>query len=211
MAENGVFIVLEGPEGSGKSTQAKILHDNLREIGLASVLTKEPGGTPEGIKIREHVLRGDLLPEAELDLFIRDREIHVREFIKPRLEQGAWVITDRFSLSTVAYQHYGRGLPLGLIVQKDAEARAGLEPDIVIVLDVPPQEGLFRVARRKERITTFEAESRSFHKRVRRGFRDSTHYNNSIGSMYLINANRPIEKVAQAIWRVMVRRFPHLG
>ena len=143
----GKFVVFEGPEGGGKTLQAGLLADSLREAGFDVVQTREPGGTRVGDQIRSVLLGlGDytILPETEVLLLAAARAQHVREVIQPALEQGKWVICDRFVDSTYAYQGGGSGLDLGPIRSIQAFATDGLEPDIRILLDVPVAIGLQR-------------------------------------------------------------------
>jgi len=167
-----MFITFEGIEGCGKSTQAKLLAEKLREKGYDVLLTREPGGTESGERIRELLLErreGEIFPPtAELFLYLAARAFHVENAIAPALRSGKIVICDRFSDSTLAYQGYGRGLPVSLIKEADMAARAGLEPDITFLLELPVEVAFERIrGRRKDRM---ELEDISFHERVRRGF-----------------------------------------
>lgn len=166
----GRFIVLEGVDGSGKSTQAQMLADTLRADGRDVVLTREPGGTPLGERLRALILDPDVVcaPRAELLMILAARAQHVAEVIQPALERGADVVCDRFSLSSLAYQGYGRGLPLAEIRAADAAATGGLRPDLTVLLDVPLATVLARVGERNDR---FEGEGRTFLQRVIDGYR----------------------------------------
>jgi dTMP kinase len=163
------FITLEGTEGCGKSTQARRLRAVL---GPDVLLTKEPGGTRLGASIRQLLLdraHPAMTAEAELLLYFADRAQHVREVIRPALEAGRVVISDRYVDSSIAYQVYGRGLP-----REDVEALAsfatdGLAPDLTLLLDVPMEVGLARVEARGGR-DRLEAEEPTFHARVRDGY-----------------------------------------
>ena len=168
------FIVLEGIEGSGKSTQMKLLKGWLEEVGVAHVLTREPGGTPVGERIRETVLRGvdlSIPPETELLLILAARAAFVQEVVRPALESGAVVISDRFSWSTLAYQGYGRELPLDRVAEMDAFTTGGLVPDLYVVLDVSVGDGLARQVRAGMVADRFEREGETFLERVRTGYR----------------------------------------
>jgi dTMP kinase len=161
----GRFFVLEGGEGSGKSTQARMLAGSL-----GAVLTHEPGETRLGGHIRDLVL-APTLPigaRAETLLMAADRAQHVEEVIRPALERGQDVVCDRFSGSTLAYQGYGRGLDLEDLAWISRWAARGLEPDVVILLDVPSDVAANRMAGAPDRM---EAEDRSFHERVVAGYR----------------------------------------
>jgi len=165
----GAFITMEGIDGSGKSTQARLLAERLKAEGFCVRLTREPGGTPAGEKLRELVLSPEyrIAPEAELLLYLADRSIHVSEMIRPALADGCVVICERYADSTLAYQGYGRGLELGLLRQLNLMATGGLQPDLTVVLDLPAA-----VARLdEERLDRLELEGRGFQERVAEGFR----------------------------------------
>lgn len=168
----GLFIVLDGPEGSGKSTIARKLSGDLGEMGFDVLLTSEPGGMRLGAMIREILLHKkeiSLAAEAELLLFEADRAQHVSEIILPALRAGRAVVCDRFSAATMAYQGYGRGMDREFIKKVDAFATGGLEPDLTIILDVDVATGLSRV--RKVRSTDkMERLGAQFHGKVRKGF-----------------------------------------
>ena len=177
MTERGRFLVLEGIDGCGKTTQIQHLRQWLPSSGLMPagselVVTREPGGTELGRALRELLLHppGAAAPcsTAELLLYAADRAQHVQEHIRPALEAGHWVLTDRFSGSTAAYQGYGRGLPLALIEQLSLIACRGLQPDLTLLLDVPLAESLRRRGHRlADRI---EASGEAFLARVCAGF-----------------------------------------
>jgi len=172
----GVFITLEGVEGSGKTTQAAILGDALRAQGRRVTITREPGGTRAGEAIRAIFLDPavSLHTAAELLLVLADRAQHVREKLRPALAGGEIVISDRYSDSTVAYQGYGRGFDLKLIGELNRMASDGIIPDLTIVLDCPVETGLARtrarVAGGVREADRFESEQAEFHRRVREGF-----------------------------------------
>jgi len=169
----GALVTVEGVEGAGKTTQAARLADALRRDGHEVVLTREPGGTELGRALRRMLL-DEASPgptaETELLLYLADRAEHVRRVVRPALERGAIVIADRFSDSTVAYQSFGRGLPLDVVRAVDEFARAGVTPALTFILDLPPEEGLAR-ARAVAPADRLERESIEFHGRVREGFR----------------------------------------
>ena len=167
-SDRGLFITLEGGEGSGKSTQAKALAGRLQERGYDVCLTHEPGGTELGRAV-QRLLEGDGAPAplAELLLFVADRAQHVREVIAPALAAGKVVVCDRFADSTLAYQGYGRGLDFGLIRGLNDEATRGLKPHVTLLLDVSPKVGL---AREGAQLDVTGRESIEFHERVREGF-----------------------------------------
>lgn len=175
-----VLITFEGPEGSGKSTQAERLVQTLRQHGHDVLLTREPGGTPLGEDLRDLLLnpeRTSLTPLAELFLYLAARAQHVRQRIRPALEAGTVVVSDRFSDASVAYQGYGRQLGAGRVRRLNRLATDDLQPDLTVVLDVPLEEGLSRAREgsRKNWETPegdrLERESLAFHRRVREGYR----------------------------------------
>ena len=168
----GIFISLEGIEGTGKTTQGRLLADYLRGKGIAVTRTEEPGGTPISLKIREILLSpesGEMAPVTELLLYNAARVQHLREIISPALERGDVVITDRFSDSTVAYQGYGRGIALELIDSLDLIATQRTRPEITLLLDIDVETGLRR-NRRVNKRDRLELEDVSFHEKVRKGF-----------------------------------------
>ncbi|MBE0427708.1 MAG: dTMP kinase [Nitrospirae bacterium] len=169
---NGVFISFEGIEGSGKSTQARLLFKHVIDNGFDVILTEEPGGTKIGLKIRELLLDSEnkgMIPHTELLLYYASRAQHINEVILPAIKRGAIVITDRFTDSTVAYQGYGRGIDLKLIFSIDRLITAGLRPDITFLLDLDAETGLKRNigVNKTDRL---ELEDLEFHKRVRKGY-----------------------------------------
>ena len=169
----GRFIVVEGGEGVGKSTQVRRLRAFLEGRGLPVVVTREPGGTAVGEDIRKLLLHGgrdSVAPETELLLILAARAAFVREVVEPALAAGKWVLSDRFDLSSLAYQGYGRGIPLNRIARLNEFATGGLAPDLCIVLDLPVEEGMARQARAGKSRDRFESEGRAFLGRVRHGY-----------------------------------------
>jgi len=170
---DGLFIVLEGVEGAGKSTQARLLTEWFQLLDLPHTLAREPGGTPVGEAIRRVVLdRGELTmpPETELFLILGARAAFTREVVRPALGEGQIVLADRFDLSTFAYQGYGRGLDLEQVKRANEMATGGLRPDLYLVLDLPVDVGLGRKGG-IEAGDRIEREGVSFLERVREGYR----------------------------------------
>jgi dTMP kinase len=164
----GAFIVFEGGEGSGKSTLAALVAARLEEADTRVVLTREPGGTVTGEKVRR-ILHERLVPWGEAFAFLLARAQLVDEVIEPALSSGAVVLCDRFEASTFAYQGYGRGLPLQALREANAQATGGLSPDLTVFLDVDPSLGLKRKHGEMEIVATGK-EALAFHERVRQGY-----------------------------------------
>jgi dTMP kinase len=173
-ADAGWFITIEGPDGSGKTSQAVRVRDRALAAGIEVVLSREPGGTRAGEAIREILLTpagGGVQHDTRTDalLFSAARAQHVVEVIRPALARGALVISTRFSDSTLAYQGYGGGLPIDQLQALQAFATGGLVPDLTLLLDLPADMGLLRKA--GDEVTRFESEfDLAFHHRVRDGF-----------------------------------------
>lgn len=168
----GRFVVLEGVEGAGKSTQVARLAEWLRGLDLRVVTAREPGGTAVGERIRELLLhdRGSRIgAPAELLLVLAARAAFVREIVRPALDDGAWVVADRFAPSTFAYQGFGRGIARDRIAVLNDYATGGLAPDLCVVLDLPVEDGLARKGEAAPR-DRIESEGIDFLRRVRRGY-----------------------------------------
>jgi len=165
----GFFITFEGPEGSGKSSQARRLAQALRRAGRRVVFVRDPGSTALGRRLRRVLLhdRRALSPMTEALLFIAGRLQLVEEFIRPALARGCVVVCDRFHDSTVAYQGFGGGGDIRFLEQAGRNAIGGLLPDLTILLDVPTAVGFARLTHRRDRM---ERKPRAFHRRVRQGF-----------------------------------------
>lgn len=167
---SGCFVTIEGGEGVGKTTLLTALADRAREAGLDVVVCREPGGTTLGERLRDALLRADgEAPDAhaELLVFAAARAQLVAEVIRPALERSALVVCDRYADSTTAYQHFGRGLPRATVDAVNTAATGGLTPDLTLLLDLPPAEGLRRTGRAGDYM---EREGLAFHERVRAGF-----------------------------------------
>jgi dTMP kinase len=168
MRDPGLFIVLEGPEGSGKSTLLAPLADRMRACGVDPVVVREPGGTRAGEIARDALLDPEhpVSPVAELFLFLAARAELVATVIAPALAAGRVVLSDRFVLSTDAYQMAGRGLPPEVVGPANRAAAAGLEPDLTLILDLPPEVGRARQVAAGKRLDRLDAESMELHRRV---------------------------------------------
>ncbi|MCS5716720.1 dTMP kinase [Herbiconiux sp. CPCC 205763] len=169
---NGVFITLEGGDGSGKTTQAEILENWLTERGRTVVRTREPGGTDFGTEVREIVLhsRGHIAPRAEALLYAADRAQHIAAKVRPALERGEVVVQDRYLDSSVAYQGAGRVLDAAEIRDLSLWATEGLLPDVTILLDLDEDVARARLDGANKRFDRLEAEKSDFHRRVREAF-----------------------------------------
>lgn len=196
-----MFVSFEGIEGSGKSTQARRL---AQEMGPSVLLTREPGGTDLGRGIRRLLLDGgETSPEAEVLLFFADRAQHVVEVVRPALEAGRLVISDRYVDSTYAYQGYGRGVALHLLRATAELATGGLTPDLTLFFDVPVDLGLGRVTARGSR-DRLETEERAFHERVRAGYEALIEADPK--RWVRIDASGPTEEVTASMFAEMARR-----
>lgn len=168
----GLFITFEGPEGAGKSTQARLLADWLRAKGREVVLTREPGGTELGAVLRELILTRPMQAETEFLLYSADRAEHAHQVIRPALKRGAVVICDRWLDSSLAYQGYGRGLSLDWLLAVSRGFLGDLKPDLTFLLKISPRLGLWRAKHRRVSAESdrFEAEELTFHQSVLDGF-----------------------------------------
>ena len=165
---NGKFIAFEGCEGAGKSTQMRLLSEKLQERGVAHVVTREPGGGPISEAIRTIILDGKnaaMTDECEALLYAAARAQHLSEVILPALARGEWVLCDRYFFSTLAYQGYGRGLPLSFLKQINAFAAERCMPDCTLFLDIPPARAFERKHGRDEN-DRIETAGEAFHRRV---------------------------------------------
>jgi dTMP kinase len=199
LARGGVLIAFEGGEGAGKSTQVRRLQEWLAGEGLVARSTFEPGATPSGAGIRQIVLdRGSagLSPRSEALLYAADRAQHVHDVLRPALDAGEVVITDRFVDSSLAYQGAGRTIPMDDVRMLSRWATQGLQPDLTVLLDLPPEQGLAR-AKGRAAADRIESESMEFHRRVRQTFRALAE---TEPDRYLVlDATRPVDELAGAI------------
>ena len=206
----GKFITFEGGEGCGKSTQVRRLKDALEHRGLKVLLTREPGGTPLAERVRA-ILKDESddppCDRTELLLFLAARAQLVRNVIRPALDAGTWVISDRFSDSTMAYQGYGRGLPLEVIRAANDFACEGLKPDLTLFLDVDPETSRARMRVREAATNTsadrIELAGDDFHARIRKGFLEmAAAYGDRIVT---IDASGTEDEVWGSVWKSLTR------
>ncbi|GBD12865.1 Thymidylate kinase [bacterium HR24] len=197
MPPRGLFVTLEGGEGAGKSVQARALARRLEEHRLPHLLTYEPGGTELGLRLRELLMDPaiELSPWGELFLFAADRAQHVGEVIAPALAEGKVVVCERFNDSTIAYQGYGRGLPLEQVRQVCRAAAANVVPDLTFLLDVPPDVGLARKTGDDDR---FRYQALDFHQRVRQGYLALAR--EEPARIVVVDATLPVAEVTEALW-----------
>lgn len=204
----GKFITLEGGEGGGKSTQIARLKRALENTGLTVITTREPGGTPAGERIRSLLVEGEpgsLGPTAEALLHFAQRAEHLERLIKPALARGAWVISDRFADSTMAYQGYGHRLGRKPIEALYKLVCGSFKPHLTLILDVPVELGLERAASRRGNETRYERMDTTFHERLRKGFLDIARRDKR--RCVLVDASEPIEAVTTAVLAAVTRRL----
>ena len=196
------FVVLEGGDATGKSTQVERLAARLRDTGVEVVATFEPGATPLGARLRALLLHDDgpVDPVAEALLMAADRAEHVAEVLRPALARGAWVVSDRFVPSSLAYQGVGRGLGVAEIEQLNALATAGIEPDLVIVLDLAPDAARRRMGATRDRL---EGEDDAFALAVHEAYRDLA----KARAWALVDADGTPDEVSDAVWAAVQDRL----
>lgn len=202
------FITLEGGEGAGKSTQAKRLSAAFEAHGIANIVTREPGGSPGAEDIRKLLVEGepgrwDALTETVL--LYAARADHIARTIKPALASGKWVICDRFSDSTFAYQGAGRGIDRETIRRIDSIVVGDLKPDLTIILDFPVETGLARAKARGGAEARFENFDMAFHQRLRDAFREIARKSSS--RCVLLDARGSEDEVGTVIWKTISERF----
>ena len=207
----GRFITFEGGEGTGKSTHVAMLGERLRTFGIPTVLTREPGGSP-GAEIMRYVLLSGaarpLGPNAEAVLFAAARDDHLNTLIRPALEQGKWVVCDRFADSTRIYQGVAGNVDTMAIRAMERIIVGKTKPDLTFILDVPAKEGMRRADTRRGAdgpADRFEGEALTFHERLRDGF--LTLAANEPDRCVLIDATTTKDEVADQIWRVVLRKL----
>lgn len=209
MEPRGKLISFEGGEGTGKSTQTRLLKSALETRGKRVVLTREPGGSPGAEDIRKLVVEGEpqrWTPLSETLLFIAARADHVARVIEPALARGEWVVSDRFSDSTYVYQGIARGLGTDKVRRLHEAALGSFAPDLTIVLDLDPAEGLKRAGGRGPGSETrFERFDEDFHQKLRAAFRDIAKAEPN--RCVLIDTARPQDAVAADVWRAVEDRL----
>jgi dTMP kinase len=208
------FITFEGGDGSGKSTQLKLLERYLAELGKSYIATREPGGTSLGNLIRQVLLevgRRPIASPAELFLYLADRAQHMQAVIAPALEKNKIVLCDRHTDSTLAYQGYGRGIDLHVLRQLNDMASRGIKPDLTLLFDCPVEVGLSRTAHRqslamagRNREDRFELEKVEFHERVRQGFLEIARLEPE--RFCVIAASHSVEEVFQQVKKIVDER-----
>ncbi|GBC75884.1 Thymidylate kinase [bacterium HR07] len=198
MSAPGVFIVFEGIDGSGKSTQLRALSQRLQQYGIDPVVIREPGGTPVGEHIRQILLERPvgMEPLTELFLYEASRSELTRTVLRPALEAGRVVLSDRFAMASLAYQGYGRGLDFTLVQKFNTIATDGIEPSLTIILDVPVEVAL---ARKRQAFDRLERAGREFHERVRRGYQELARH--APQNTLLLDGTRSESELAEQIWQ----------
>ncbi|MGD0282263.1 MAG: dTMP kinase [Dissulfurispiraceae bacterium] len=207
MLRKGFFISFEGIEGTGKTTQARLLSGRLSDEGRDVIMTFEPGGTVIGSKIREILLlpdHGEMSAITELLLYNADRAQHLTEKIIPAVNEGKIVVTDRFSDATVAYQGYARGIDRALIMSLDRLATGSLRPDLTILFDLDVEAGLAR-NRSANKTDRLELEDISFHRRVREGYLDIAKAHPD--RICIVDAALPAAEVHARVWKIVKERL----
>lgn len=202
------FITLEGGEGTGKSTQAKRLATRLEERGVGTVVTREPGGSPGAEQIRELLVHGEpgrWSALTETLLVFAARVDHVEHTIRPALDAGKWVISDRFTDSTYAYQGVARGTDREIIRRVQSAAIGDFKPNLTLVLDLPVATGLERAKARPSAENRFERFDVAFHEKLRQAFIDIARRNGD--RCVLLDAGGSEDEVAESIWQTVAKRF----
>ena len=205
MSRRGLFVVLEGPEGSGKSTLMEPLAARMRERGVEPVVVREPGSTRAAEIAREALLDPGhpVGPLAELFLYLAARADLVQRVIAPALAEGRTVLSDRFAMSTEAYQMIGRGLPPEVVLPANRAAAGGLQPDLTLILDLPPTVGRARQEAAGKRLDRLDREDPDFHSRV------SDYYLAVRGAgVRHLDGRLPPDRLLQAAWEEIVRVAP---
>ena len=201
---HGRFITVEGGEGAGKSTCLAFIREHLESAGHKVVVTREPGGTALAERIRELLLghhTDGMSEDCELLLVFAARADHLARVIRPALERGDWVLSDRFTDATYAYQGGGRGLDVGRIAELEQLVQGELRPDLTLLLDLPVDTGLARAAGRAEAPDRFESEAAAFFERVRAAYRERAAREPQ--RIRVVDADRPLEAVTASLAEVL--------
>lgn len=204
----GKFITFEGGEGAGKSTQVELMAAALSRAGLEVLETREPGGSLGAEQIRELLVHGAVArwdPWSEALLHFAARREHLLHTVWPALDKGTWVVCDRFADSTMAYQGYGHGLGRGVVEQLYAMTVGTFRPDLTLVLDIDVEQGLQRAAARGDGGDRYERMDRTFHERLRQGFREIAA--REPGRCVLIDAAGDPSSVHATVWQKVTRRL----
>ncbi len=207
--QRGKFITVEGGEGVGKSTNIDHILKRLQQAGIEVVQTREPGGTPLGEEVRELLLdhrHGGMSEDAELLLMFAARAQHLAQVIRPALEMGKWVLCDRFTDASHAYQGGGRGIDSGRIADLEQWVQQGLQPDFTLLLDIDPQQGLARAGKRGA-LDRFEQEEMSFFHRVRQRYLERAQQ--FPDRFHRIDASHPLPLVQQQIDEELLPYIEH--
>jgi len=204
---SGTFITFEGIDGSGKSTQLRLLANYLKEAGGEVVLTREPGGTPVGVRLRGALLDAheEVDPLTELLVFAADRAQHVRRVLRPAIEAGQVIISDRYADATVAYQGAGRGFSPELIAEIVQLATEGLKPDLTVLFDLSVEESTARTSRRsdgKHKGDRLDEEASDFHVRVRDAYLELARAEPE--RVKVVETNRPVEETHKRVKEIIV-------
>lgn len=200
--QRGKFITLEGVDGAGKSTHLDFIADRIRARGVELVVTREPGGTPLGEKLRTLLLNEAMQPDTELMLMYAARAEHVAALIRPALERGAWVLSDRFADASFAYQCGGRGIDAARLRSLEDWTLGGFKPDITLLFDVPAEVAESRRAQARE-ADRFEQEQTAFFNRVREAYLQRA--GAEPGRVRKIDASHSIESIRAELDRILER------
>lgn len=209
--KKGLFITFEGVEGSGKTTQLKLLAKVLKEYRIPHLVTREPGGSRLSTQLRRWILNKldyNIMPRAELLLFLADRAQHVGEVVEPALRQGKVVLCDRYSDSTLAYQGGGRGFDMKLLKILN-DAASGLKPDLTLLFDLPVEAGLRRALGRGKGKDRMERESLKFHRSVRRVYLETARKEK--GRFIVVNAGQSREFIYHEMLEKIIDKLPLRG
>ena len=193
----GRFVTLEGIDGAGKSTHLAWLADRLRALGHEVVVTREPGGTPLGERLRTLILDEPMDPETEVLLVFAARAEHLAKVIRPALARGAWVLSDRFTDATFAYQGGGRGIPAQRLRVLENWVQGDLQPDLTLLFDVPVALGQARLAAAGAPLDRFEGERAAFHERVRAAYLERARAHP--GRIRVIDASEPVSVIEKLL------------